>query len=168
MKPPEDAKSLQSILGLVNYLTRYSGHLATLLAPLRDLTKKDTAYSWGPEHDRALTEVNKEVLHYPHRSQAARDDLQEETKQLPCEITEVCTTSFVVRRYREVCKGSRRTHRRCPLQSITTASSTRTRIPTVRHPSYHKESLSITDALQQIRKRDSQRHNVKQTPRCDT
>ena len=61
MKPPEDTKSLQSFLGLVNYLTRYSGHLATLSAPLRDLTKKDTTYSWGPEHDRAFTEVKKEV-----------------------------------------------------------------------------------------------------------
>ena len=57
MKPPEDAKTVQSFLGLVNYLTRYSGRLATQSAPLRDLTKKDIAYSWGPEHDRALTEV---------------------------------------------------------------------------------------------------------------
>ena len=61
MKPPEDTKSLQSFLALVNYLTRYSGRLATLSVPLRDLTKKDTAYSWGPEHDRAFTEVKKEV-----------------------------------------------------------------------------------------------------------
>ena len=42
MKLPEDVKSLQSFLGLFNYLTRYSGRLATLSAPLRDLTKKDT------------------------------------------------------------------------------------------------------------------------------
>lgn len=61
MKPPEDVKTLQSFLGLVNYLTRYSGRLATLSAPLRGLTKKDTVYSWGPEHDRAFTEVKKEV-----------------------------------------------------------------------------------------------------------
>ena len=61
MKSPEDVKSLQSFLGLVNYLTRYSGRLATQSAPLRDLTKKDTAYSWGPEHDRAFTEIKKEV-----------------------------------------------------------------------------------------------------------
>lgn len=61
MKPPEDVKSLQSFLGLTSYLTRYSGRLATLSAPLRDLTKKDTTYSWGPEHDRAFTVVKKEV-----------------------------------------------------------------------------------------------------------
>ena len=40
---------------------RYSEHLVTLSAPLRDLTKKDTAYSWGFEHDRAFTEIKKEV-----------------------------------------------------------------------------------------------------------
>ena len=51
MKPPKDVKSLQSFLGLVNYLTRYSGRLATLPAPLKDLTKKDNAYSSGPEQD---------------------------------------------------------------------------------------------------------------------
>ena len=61
MKPPKDVKSLQSFLGLVNYLTRYSGRLATLPAPLKDLTKKDNAYSSGPEQDWAFTEVKKEV-----------------------------------------------------------------------------------------------------------
>jgi hypothetical protein len=61
MKQPEDAKSLQSFLGLVSYLKRYSGRLATLSSPLSDLTKKDVAYSWGPEHTRAFDEVKKEV-----------------------------------------------------------------------------------------------------------
>ena len=61
MKPPEDVKTLQSFLGLANYLSRYSGRIATLSAPLRELTKKDSAYYWGPEHDRAFTEVKKEV-----------------------------------------------------------------------------------------------------------
>lgn len=68
-------------LGLVNYLTRYSGRLATLSAPLRDLTKKGTAYSWGPEHDRAFTEVKKEVsslgvLRYfdPHKATVIETD----------------------------------------------------------------------------------------------
>ena len=61
MKPSDDVKSLQSFLGLVNYLKRYFRHLATLSAPLRGLPKKDTAYSWGPEHNRAFTMVKKEV-----------------------------------------------------------------------------------------------------------
>ena len=41
MQPPEDVKSLQSFVGLVKYLTRYSAHLATITAPLRELMKKD-------------------------------------------------------------------------------------------------------------------------------
>jgi len=42
--PPENRKDLQSFLGLVNYLTRYSVRLASHTAPLRKLTKKDIAY----------------------------------------------------------------------------------------------------------------------------
>ena len=61
MQPPEDVKSLQSFLGLVNYLTRYSARLATITAPLRELTKKEVAYVWGPEHDRAFAAVKQEV-----------------------------------------------------------------------------------------------------------
>ena len=37
MTPPEN---LKSFVGLVNYLTRYSGRLANLTAPLRELIKK--------------------------------------------------------------------------------------------------------------------------------
>ena len=61
MQPPEDVKSLQSFLGLVNYLTRYSARLATITAPFRELTKKQVAYVWGPEHDRAFAAVKQEV-----------------------------------------------------------------------------------------------------------
>ena len=61
MQPPEDVKSLQSFLGLVNYLTRYSARLATITAPLRELTKKEVAYVWGPEHDHAFAAVKQEV-----------------------------------------------------------------------------------------------------------
>ena len=61
MTPPENRKDLQSFLGLVNYLTRYSGRLASLTAPLRELTKKDTAYVWGPEHDDSFNQVKQEI-----------------------------------------------------------------------------------------------------------
>ena len=61
MQPPEDVKSLQSFLGLVNYPTRYSGRLATITAPLCELTKKEVDYMWGPEHDRAFNAVKDEV-----------------------------------------------------------------------------------------------------------
>jgi len=61
MEAPKDTKNLQSFLGLVNYLTRYSGQLATLTAPLRELTKKESLFSWGPEHDEAFKKVKTEI-----------------------------------------------------------------------------------------------------------
>ena len=61
MQSPGDVKSLQSFLGLVNYLTRYSARLATITAPLRELTKKEVAYMWGPEYDLAFAAVKQEV-----------------------------------------------------------------------------------------------------------
>lgn len=60
MQPPEDVKSLQS-LGLINYLTRYSSRLATITAPLHQLTKKEVAYVWGPTHNCAFSAVKQEV-----------------------------------------------------------------------------------------------------------
>ena len=73
MAPPEIRKDLQSFQGLVNYLTRYSGRLASITAPLRDLTKKAIAYIWGPEHHHAFRQVKEEitsmgVLRYFHPS----------------------------------------------------------------------------------------------------
>ena len=61
MKPPDNSKDLQSFLGLVNYLTRYSSQLATLAAPLRELTKKEIAFVWGPEHDIVFQAVKQEI-----------------------------------------------------------------------------------------------------------
>ena len=61
MAPPENRKDRQGFLGIVNYLTRYSGRLASITAPLRDLTKKDIAYIWGPEHHHAFQQVKEEI-----------------------------------------------------------------------------------------------------------
>jgi len=61
MTSPENCKDLQSFLGLVNYMTRYSERLASLTAPLRELTKKDVAYVWGPEHDHSFNQVKQEI-----------------------------------------------------------------------------------------------------------
>ena len=59
MTPPTNAQELQSFLGMVNYLSRYTPDLATTTAPLRDLTKKDIIFVWGPEHKKAFDNVKK-------------------------------------------------------------------------------------------------------------
>ena len=69
MTAPTDIKELQTFLGLANYLGRFTPHLATVSAPLRDLCKTDVPYDWGPEHDAAFSTLKKaissnEVLRY--------------------------------------------------------------------------------------------------------
>ena len=64
-----DVEELQTFLGMANYLGRFTPHLATVSAPLRDVCKTDVPYDWGPEHDAALSNLKKaissnEVLRY--------------------------------------------------------------------------------------------------------
>ena len=61
MEPPSDEKQLQSFLGMVNYLNRFSPRLANLTAPLRALLKRDAEFSWGPEYERAFEETKAEI-----------------------------------------------------------------------------------------------------------
>lgn len=61
MLAPEDIKSLESFLGLVNYLARYSARLATITASRSELMEKEAAYIWGPEHDFSFSAIKQEV-----------------------------------------------------------------------------------------------------------
>ena len=61
IKPPSNLKELLTILGMLNYLNRYSVRLADLTAPLRELTKKGTHFSWEHHHQEALEKVKQEL-----------------------------------------------------------------------------------------------------------
>ena len=50
LSTPANAKELLTVLGLVNYLNRFSPNLAELTAPLRTLTKKDIHFHWEKHH----------------------------------------------------------------------------------------------------------------------
>ena len=44
MDLPEDVETMQSFLGLVNYLNRFSPRLAELSEPLREVCRQDTEF----------------------------------------------------------------------------------------------------------------------------
>ena len=50
IKVPENAAELLTILGMINYLNRFSVNLAENTAPLRELTKKHVHFRWEPHH----------------------------------------------------------------------------------------------------------------------
>ena len=61
MPEPSCATELQSILGMINYLSRFSKELANITAPLRDLTRHDVDFQWHPEHQKAFEKMKQEI-----------------------------------------------------------------------------------------------------------
>ena len=61
IQTPQNAKELQTLLGMVNYLNRFSVKLAEMTAPLRELLKKNIHFQWETHHQAALERIKKEL-----------------------------------------------------------------------------------------------------------
>ena len=46
MKPPRNKQELETLLGMVNYLAKFTLNLAETTAPMRSLLKKDSEFVW--------------------------------------------------------------------------------------------------------------------------
>ena len=51
---PKNLAELQSFLGLLNYYGRFILNLSTLLHPLNELLRKETAWKWSSAQDNAF------------------------------------------------------------------------------------------------------------------
>jgi hypothetical protein len=58
MDTPTDIKSLQRLLGFVNYLAKCMPLLSDECEPLRRLTDKDIEWTWLPQHSGQLRLFN--------------------------------------------------------------------------------------------------------------
>ena len=78
MPPPEGPQELQKFLGMTTYLSPFIPSLSTLTAPLQELLKKDTEFTWNNSYQDAFDTVKKMVsctsvlrctqaCHYPSR-----------------------------------------------------------------------------------------------------
>ena len=65
MSQPTNLKDLQTFLGKVQYLSKFSPGIAELTEPLRDLRKKHAPYAWGHEHNLAFDNIKKEIVQAP-------------------------------------------------------------------------------------------------------
>uniref|UniRef100_A0A3P9IEN6 Reverse transcriptase/retrotransposon-derived protein RNase H-like domain-containing protein n=1 Tax=Oryzias latipes TaxID=8090 RepID=A0A3P9IEN6_ORYLA len=61
IQAPTSTKELQTLLGMVTYLNRFSTKLAELAAPLRELNKKNVHFRWEHHHQQALDDIKKEL-----------------------------------------------------------------------------------------------------------
>ena len=62
---PQCRKQVQSFIGMVNYLSKFSARLPELAEPIRDLCKEKVPFNWGPEHDGVFQLIKKEIAAAP-------------------------------------------------------------------------------------------------------
>ena len=54
---PLNISELRRTMGMINYLGRFLPDLSTIMRPIMDLLKSDTAWYWSPDQDYAFTKV---------------------------------------------------------------------------------------------------------------
>ena len=65
MPPPQSKKQVQSFIGMINYLSKFSACLSELAELIWELVKERVPFNWGPEHDEAFCLIKKEVTAAP-------------------------------------------------------------------------------------------------------
>ena len=65
MPQPVNKKELQSFIGMVNYLSKFTPRLSELAECLHDLIRVNVPFHWGPEHTEAFTSIKQEIIHAP-------------------------------------------------------------------------------------------------------
>ena len=63
MEPPRNVSELRRFMGMANQLGKFSHRLAELSQPLRELLSTKRAWVWGPDQERAFSEVKTELTH---------------------------------------------------------------------------------------------------------
>ena len=57
MPAPTCKKQVQSFIGMVNYLSKFSARLSELVEPIRELSKDKVPFIWRPEHLEAFKQM---------------------------------------------------------------------------------------------------------------
>ena len=65
MPRPTYKKELSSLLGFVNYLSKFFPRLSEVAQPLQELTAKEAQYLWSPQHEAAFTDIKQLVSNHP-------------------------------------------------------------------------------------------------------
>ena len=65
MPTPKDVAAIQTFMGMLQFSAKFSPRIAELSEPLRQLTCKNVAWNWGPEHEFALKALKKEISSAP-------------------------------------------------------------------------------------------------------
>ena len=65
MKSPKDKGELVTILGMVNYLSKFAPGLASINAPMRHLLKETSEFIWDTQHEDAFQKIKELITREP-------------------------------------------------------------------------------------------------------
>ena len=65
MPAPSYKKEVQSFIGMINYLSKFSARFSELAPPIKELAEDKVAFNWGPEHQAAFKLVKNEIVTTP-------------------------------------------------------------------------------------------------------
>ena len=65
MPLPTNKKQVQSFIGMVNNLSKFSARLSELAEPIRELCKDKVPFNWGLEHQAAFKQKKHEIVRAP-------------------------------------------------------------------------------------------------------
>ena len=59
MPAPTNKKQVQSFIGMINYLFKFSARLPDIAEPSREMAKNKVPFNWSQEHQSAFTQMKK-------------------------------------------------------------------------------------------------------------
>ena len=65
MKQPENKKEMQTLIGMVQYLEKFTPQLSVLVEALWDIIKTNSPYVWGPKDTIAMNAIQEEMTQAP-------------------------------------------------------------------------------------------------------
>ena len=65
MPPPNCKKQVQSFVGMINYLAKFSACFSELAEPIQELSKEKVPYNWRPEHEESFKLLKREITNAP-------------------------------------------------------------------------------------------------------
>ena len=91
---PSSVKELQQFLGMVQYMSSFIPNLSDKTSVLRDLTKKETPWSWTPNHETAFKAIKDQIcntvtLSYFDQALDTRIQVDASTKGLGAALVQI-------------------------------------------------------------------------------
>ena len=65
MPKPKSMPEVHTLLGFVNYLSKFLPKLSEVSAPLRELTTNQAKFTWARQHDEAFATIKQLVIQHP-------------------------------------------------------------------------------------------------------